>query len=119
MYSNFTDYMLDAESLVTRDSSFDYVEGFVFVNSDDPVNGWPSVFFDPQHQFDPTCMPKNVGPVSYCLEVALHYKSDDHPSTVDKVIPIKFIINEDCFILLDQFCNIYTSVNWYKLQFTT
>ncbi|XP_019197064.1 PREDICTED: cytokinin dehydrogenase 7-like [Ipomoea nil] len=86
VYSDFMDFTLDAESLVTRDNSFDYVEGFVFVNSDDPVNGWPSVLFDPQHQFDPTCMPENVDPVSYCLEVALHYKSDDHPSTVDKMV---------------------------------
>ncbi|VFQ60772.1 unnamed protein product [Cuscuta campestris] len=83
VYSEFDEFTRDAESLVTRGSSFDYVEGFVFVNSDDPVNGWPSVPMDLDRRFDPTRKPKNAGPVLYCLEVALHYRNHDHPSAVD------------------------------------
>ncbi|RAL52854.1 hypothetical protein DM860_007622 [Cuscuta australis] len=83
VYSEFDEFTRDAESLVTRCSPFDYVEGFVFVNSDDPVNGWPSVPMDLDRRFDPTRKPKNAGPVLYCLEVALHYRNHDHPSAVD------------------------------------
>nr|GMD87376.1 cytokinin dehydrogenase 7-like [Ipomoea batatas] len=86
VYNSFEDFTQDAKSLVTRDESFDYVEGFVFVNSDDPVNGWSSVPLNSDHQLNPTCIPKDVGPVLYCLEMALHYKNSDHPSTINKKV---------------------------------
>ncbi|KAL0407658.1 UNVERIFIED_CONTAM: Cytokinin dehydrogenase 7 [Sesamum radiatum] len=86
VYSEFSEFTRDAELLVTRGEgdSFDYVEGFVFVNSDDPVNGWPSVPLNPDQAFDPTRMTPNAGPVLYCLEVALHYKNEDPPSAIDE-----------------------------------
>ncbi|KAL2235982.1 UNVERIFIED_CONTAM: Cytokinin dehydrogenase 7 [Sesamum indicum] len=86
VYSEFSEFTRDAELLVTRGdgNSFDYVEGFVFVNSDDPVNGWPSVPLNPDQPFDPTRMTPNAGPVLYCLEVALHYKNEDGPSAIDE-----------------------------------
>ncbi|KAM4130280.1 hypothetical protein ACJW30_01G088600 [Castanea mollissima] len=85
VYSEFEEFTRDAEFLVTQQDgdSFDYVEGFVFVNSDDPANGWPSVPLASNHGFDPTRIPKTAGSVLYCLEVALHYRNTDHPSTVD------------------------------------
>ncbi|KDP34032.1 hypothetical protein JCGZ_07603 [Jatropha curcas] len=88
VYSEFEEFTRDAEWLVTRPEgeSFDYVEGFVFVNSDDPVNGWPSVPLDPDHGFDRTAIPRTAGPVLYCLEVALHYQNNEHTSTVDTVV---------------------------------
>nr|GLL47014.1 cytokinin dehydrogenase 7-like [Ipomoea trifida] len=86
VYSTFEDFTQDAESLVTRDESFDYVEGFVFVNSDDPVNGWSSVPLNSDHQLNPTYLPKDAGPVLYCLEMALHYKNSDHPSMINKKV---------------------------------
>ncbi|CAA2990522.1 cytokinin dehydrogenase 7 [Olea europaea subsp. europaea] len=86
VYSEFSEFSRDAELLVTQSEgdSFDYVEGFVFVNSDDPVNGWPSVPLDANHPFDSTRIPRNAGPVLYCLEVALHHtkESDDRRCTV-------------------------------------
>lgn len=85
VYSVFDDFTQDAESLVTRDESFDYVEGFVFVNSDDPVNGWSSVPLKSDHRLDRTQIPRDAGPVLYCLEMALHYKNNDHPSTINEV----------------------------------
>ncbi|KAK4490918.1 hypothetical protein RD792_001637 [Penstemon davidsonii] len=86
VYSEFSEFTRDTEWLITRREveSFDYVEGFVFVNSDDPVNGWPTVPLDSEHPFDPTHIPRPAGPVLYCLEVALHYKNEDPLSAVDK-----------------------------------
>ncbi|KAI9106722.1 hypothetical protein K1719_022250 [Acacia pycnantha] len=85
VYSEFEDFTRDAEWLITRqeDDSFDYVEGFVFVNSDDPANGWPILPLDPDQEFDPNQIPATAGPVLYCLELALHCRNSDHPSDVD------------------------------------
>ncbi|KAL2517957.1 Cytokinin dehydrogenase 7 [Abeliophyllum distichum] len=79
VYNEFSEFSRDAELLVTREEgdSFDYVEGFVFVNSNDPVNGWPSVPLDANYPFDSTRIPRTAGPVLYCLEVALHHRKDD------------------------------------------
>ena len=84
VYASFADYTADAEWLVTRDpdAAFDYVEGFAFVNSDDPVNGWPSVPIPGGARFDASLLPAGAGPVLYCLEVALyqydaHHRPDD------------------------------------------
>ncbi|XP_021890721.1 cytokinin dehydrogenase 7 [Carica papaya] len=94
VYAEFDDFTRDAEFLVTRPDgeSFDYVEGFVFVNSDDPVNGWPSVpldlDLDLDHGFDPTRIPRTAGSVLYCLEVALHFRNGDHSSDVDTVVEV-------------------------------
>lgn len=87
VYSEFEDFTRDAELLVSggEEECFDYVEGFVFVNSDDPVNGWPIVPLDPTQEFDPDYIPATSGPVLYCLELALHYNHSCHQSDVDEV----------------------------------
>ena len=87
VYTEFDEFTRDAEWLVSQkdESSFDYVEGFVFVNGNDPVNGWPIVPLHPDHDFDPTQLPQSSGSVLYCLELALHYRDSDSNSTVDKV----------------------------------
>ncbi|KAL3023187.1 hypothetical protein AAZX31_04G054400 [Glycine max] len=82
VYSEFEEYARDAESLV-EEYCFDYVEGFVLVNSDNRANGWPTVPLGPEQVFDPTHIPFTAGPVLYCLELALHYRNADHPSRVD------------------------------------
>ncbi|KAJ0266530.1 Cytokinin dehydrogenase 7 [Hirschfeldia incana] len=86
VYAEFDEFTRDAEWLVSQkdESSFDYVEGFVFVNGDDPVNGWPTVPLHPDHDFDPTLLPQSSGSVLYCLELALHYRDSDSNSCVDK-----------------------------------
>ncbi|KAJ7966361.1 Cytokinin dehydrogenase [Quillaja saponaria] len=98
VYTEFEDFTRDAELLVTRPEgkSFDYVEGFVFVNSDDLINGWPTVPLDPDHGFDPSHIPPNSGPVLYCLEVALHCWNYDLPSNIDTAVnrllgPLRFV----------------------------
>lgn len=87
VYSEFSDFTTDAEFLVSGGTgdSFDYVEGFAFVNSDDPVNGWPSARLHPGRPFDSTHIPPSAGPVLYCLELALHYSNHHRRSAVDKV----------------------------------
>ncbi|KAB2027544.1 hypothetical protein E1A91_D05G041900v1 [Gossypium mustelinum] len=87
VYSEFEEFTRDAEFLVTQKEgeSFDYVEGFVFCNNDDPFNGWPSVPLDPGHEFNPTHISQTAGSVLYCLEVAFHYRNSDHP-TVDTAV---------------------------------
>lgn len=89
VYAEFDEFTRDAELLVSlkeERESFDYVEGFVFVNSDDTVNGWPSVPLDPAQVFDPAHLPQTAGSVLCCLEVALHYNNSD--SAVDAVTKI-------------------------------
>ncbi|CAN4075951.1 unnamed protein product [Withania somnifera] len=89
VYSEFDEFSDDAESLLVMSSeeeSFNYVEGFVFVNSDDPINGWPSVPLNSNQSFDPNYLPNKTGPVLYCLEGALHYTKHDHPSSVDMLV---------------------------------
>ncbi|KAK5773165.1 cytokinin dehydrogenase 7-like [Gossypium arboreum] len=88
VYTEFEEFTRDAEFLVTQEEgeSFDYVEGFVFSNSDDPINGWPSVPLDPDHEFNPAYIPQTASSVLYCLEVALHYRNSDRPSTVDTAV---------------------------------
>ncbi|KAK3123599.1 hypothetical protein QOZ80_8AG0633390 [Eleusine coracana subsp. coracana] len=86
VYASFADYTADAEWLVTRpaDAAFDYVEGFAFVNSDDPVNGWPMVPFPGGAGFDPALLPAGAGPVLYCLEVVLYQHQPDDDDDEDK-----------------------------------
>ncbi|KAF8018570.1 hypothetical protein BT93_H3452 [Corymbia citriodora subsp. variegata] len=88
VYEDFGEFTRDAESLVTRPDgdTFDYIEGFAFVNSDDPVNGWPTVPLGPDQRFDPTRLSPDAGSVLYCLELGLHHRSSDPPSSVDSVV---------------------------------
>ncbi|KAG9457372.1 hypothetical protein H6P81_001880 [Aristolochia fimbriata] len=89
VYADFDEFVADAESLVTHppSESLDYVEGFAFVNSDDPVNGWDSVPLGPPQRLDPTAIPSHAGPTLYCLELALHvhHPAQDGPTT-DEVV---------------------------------
>ncbi|KAH0646621.1 hypothetical protein KY284_034505 [Solanum tuberosum] len=86
VYSEFEDFTHDAELLITSQETFNYVEGFVFVNSDDPVTGWPSVPLNSNQSFDPTLLPKKTGPVLYYLELVLHYNNHDDPSTLNMMV---------------------------------
>lgn len=69
------------------EEGFDYVEGFVVCNKDDPVNGWGQVPFTSAeaHLFDPTLISSTNSPFLYCLEVAKHYPSSSHPHSQDSM----------------------------------
>ncbi|KAM3397233.1 cytokinin dehydrogenase 7 isoform X1 [Capsicum galapagoense] len=86
VYSEFDEFTRDAELLIMSEESFNYVEGFVIVNSDNPVTGWPSVPLASNQSFDPTHLPKKTGPVLYFLELALHYNKHDDSSTVNTLV---------------------------------
>ncbi|KAK3438533.1 hypothetical protein EUGRSUZ_C03157 [Eucalyptus grandis] len=88
VYADFGEFTRDAESLVTRPDgdTFDYIEGFAFVNSDDPVNGWPTVPLEPGQRFDPSRLSPDAGSVLYCLELGLHHQRSNPPSDVDSVV---------------------------------
>lgn len=87
VYAEFDDFTRDSEFMVSQpqEDSFDYVEGFVFVNSDDPVNGWPSVTLDSDQWFNPDFLPPGSGSVLYCLELGFHIHQNQHPSQVNSV----------------------------------
>ncbi|XP_022977004.1 cytokinin dehydrogenase 7 [Cucurbita maxima] len=85
VYDEFERFAGDAESLVRRSEgdSFDYVEGFVFSNNDDPLTGRSTVPLASGAVFDSSHLPETAGSVLYCLEVAVHYRNNDQVSTVD------------------------------------
>lgn len=96
VYTEFEVYAADAELLVNLDDSFDYVEGFVFVNSDDPINGWDSVPFSRDEKFDHGKIPPGAGPVLYCLELTVHYNGSKGAAEnipVDKVLQLLVSFN--------------------------
>ncbi|XP_043707726.1 cytokinin dehydrogenase 7-like isoform X3 [Telopea speciosissima] len=90
VYTEFEEFARDAEFLVSQEregESFDYVEGYAFVNNDDPFNGWPTVPLQMDQRFDPSCIPPTAGPVLYCLELALHHHHEqDQSISLDKVV---------------------------------
>ncbi|XP_057960128.1 cytokinin dehydrogenase 7 isoform X1 [Malania oleifera] len=88
VYVEFDEFTKNAEFLIVQPNveSFDYIEGFVFVNNNDPINGWPSVTLNLEHELDPTLIPQTANPVLYCLEVALHYKNHDNPTTINMAV---------------------------------
>ncbi|XP_031386261.1 cytokinin dehydrogenase 7-like [Punica granatum] len=88
VYTDFDEFTQDAESLVTapEGQSFDYIEGIVVVNGDDPFNGWPSVPLHPNQTFNSDLIPQSAGPMLYCLEVTLHYKKYDSRTAIDVTV---------------------------------
>ena len=84
VYAEFKDYVSDVESLVSRENSLNYIEGFAIVNTDDPVSGYNSVSFSPDQRFDPGRIPPGAGPVLYCLELVLHYNHQHTDSAANQ-----------------------------------
>ncbi len=56
--------------------TFDYVEGFVIINNDNPFNGWKSVPFAPE-QLNSSMIPKDAGSVMYYIELTKGFDSID------------------------------------------
>lgn len=99
LYADFKAFTSDQERLITlpEDQTFDYLEGFVVCNNDDPVNGWGQVPLTPDKQVDPNLIPASSGPVLYCLELAKHFNNEDEDDdTVDQIVeamlrPLAFV----------------------------
>ncbi|CAK9861126.1 unnamed protein product [Sphagnum jensenii] len=84
MYTDFQSFTRDQEMLISTQKkaavedaagTFDYVEGIVIINNDNPYNGWKSVPFAPQELNSSSMIPKDAGSLLYYIELA---KGFDH-----------------------------------------
>ena len=80
IYGDVGEFTHDQEQIIINEM-FDYVEGFVVCNNNDPVNGWGQLAFTPADydQLDDFTnrIPLDCGPILYCLELAKYYYDDD------------------------------------------
>jgi cytokinin dehydrogenase len=95
VYWKLEDFMHDQELLISLPpgKTFDYIEGFVVVNGNDSINGWPSIPFPPNQSFDSSLIPSRAGPLLYVIEVAKYY---DPVMDIDKII--ESLLSKLCFI---------------------
>jgi cytokinin dehydrogenase len=80
MYSDFEVFKKDQEMLISAMQdpllTFDFIEGFVVMNNEDPTNGWKSVPFSPD-QITASMLPPDASSVLYFLEITLGYNLVD------------------------------------------
>ncbi|KAI3788258.1 hypothetical protein L2E82_01018 [Cichorium intybus] len=83
LYSDFTTFTNDQEKLISLDSSFDYVEGFVIINRTGLLNNWRSSF----KCKDPVQASRffSNGKTVFCLEVAKYFKQEE-AETIDQKV---------------------------------
>ncbi|XP_019056800.1 PREDICTED: cytokinin dehydrogenase 6 isoform X2 [Tarenaya hassleriana] len=74
LYLDFNAFARDQECLISADSKFDYVEGFVIINRTGLLNNWRSSF-TPQDPLQASLF-KSDGKRLYCLELAKYFKLD-------------------------------------------
>ncbi len=96
MYSDFEVFRRDQEMLISEMgdqlNSFDYIEGFVVMNNEDPINGFKSVPFSPDADQAVSGMRSSMLPaaaaassVLYCLETAVGYNLEDVGPALENV----------------------------------
>jgi cytokinin dehydrogenase len=91
MYSDFEVFRKDQEMLISSSATttsmpvdqqeqlhmtFDFIEGFVVMNTEDPINGWKSVPFSPD-QMTASMLPPDAGSVLYYLEITVGYNLEE------------------------------------------
>ncbi|KAJ4970142.1 hypothetical protein NE237_003241 [Protea cynaroides] len=76
LYSNFLIFSKDQEYLISAETTFDYIEGFVIINKTGLLNNWRSSF-NPQ---DPVQASRfnSDGKTLYCLEMAKNFNPDEN-----------------------------------------
>ncbi len=88
MYSDFEVFKKDQEMLISAMQdpllTFDFIEGFVVMNNEDPTNGWKSVPFSPD-QITASMLPPDAGSVLYFLEITLGYNLVDVGPVLEEV----------------------------------
>ncbi|CAK9875407.1 unnamed protein product [Sphagnum jensenii] len=87
IYTDFQSFTRDQEMLISQPSTtetFDYVEGFVIINNDNPFNGWKSVPFAPE-QLNRSMIPEDTGSVMYYIELTKGFDSIDIHAMEQKV----------------------------------
>jgi len=84
LYTDFATFKADQELLISAVEPFDYVEGFVVVNEENPINGWGSVPFI-RSEITAAMIPAHAGNIMYCLEVTKAYSPSADLHTLDQV----------------------------------
>lgn len=75
LYSEFSTFTRDQEYLISLKDTFDYIEGFVIINSTGILNHWRSSF-DPKDPLQASQF-NSDGRTSYCLEMAKYFNPDE------------------------------------------
>ncbi|CAI9765650.1 unnamed protein product [Fraxinus pennsylvanica] len=71
LYSDFAIFSKDQEHLISSDTSFDYIEGFVLINRTGLLNKWRSSF-NAKYPLQASKF-NSEGRILYCLEVAKYF----------------------------------------------
>lgn len=96
MYTDFETFRKDQEMLISETdelNTFDYFEGFVVINNDNPINGWKSVPFIPDH-INSSMIPQDAGSVMYYIELTKSYDLQELPTLAQvntNLPPLRFL----------------------------
>ncbi|KAH1030472.1 hypothetical protein J1N35_042646 [Gossypium stocksii] len=75
LYTDFATFTRDQEEIISGESTFDYVEGFVIINRTGLLNNWRSSF-NPQDPVQASKF-KSDGRTLFCLELAKYFNRDE------------------------------------------
>ncbi|MBA0697199.1 hypothetical protein Goari_003691 [Gossypium aridum] len=75
VYTDFATFTRDQEKLISGQSTFNYVEGFVIINRTGLLNNWRSSF-NPQDPLQASQF-KSDGRTLFCLELAKYFNHED------------------------------------------
>ncbi|XP_076891416.1 cytokinin dehydrogenase 6-like [Bidens hawaiensis] len=97
LYLDFATFTKDQEMLISSNSSFDYVEGFVLINRTGLLNNWRSSLKNK----DPAGARRFVseGKTIFCLEIAKYFKQEDAHTIDQKVKSLLSKLNYNEFTL--------------------
>lgn len=85
LYSDFHRFSKDQERLISSESTFDYIEGFVIINRTGLINNWRTSF-NLKYPLQASKF-KSDGKTLYCLEVAKYF----NPNDADDLEQVKII----------------------------
>ncbi|KAA8518106.1 hypothetical protein F0562_015580 [Nyssa sinensis] len=83
LYSDFSTFSRDQEHLISLESSFDYIEGFVIINRTGLLNNW-RLSFDPKDPVQASQF-NSDGRTFFCLEIAKYFNPDETVITNQKI----------------------------------
>ena len=93
LYTDFATFARDQEKLISGESTFDYIEGFVIINRTGLLNNWRSSF-NPQDPVQASQF-KSDGRTLFCLELAKYF----NPEETDVVNQVRHSSNHQFDIL--------------------
>ncbi|XP_022744792.1 cytokinin dehydrogenase 6-like [Durio zibethinus] len=75
LYTDFATFARDQEKLISGETTFDYIEGFVIINRTGLLNNWRSSF-NPQDPVQASQF-KSDGKTLFCLELAKYFNPEE------------------------------------------